>query len=52
MINKKAGGCTRAEVQQAGLAVSNQRDAQELARIAGPGECVAETGNAKRLCID
>lgn len=33
------------------MAVPNQRDDRELARIAGPGAYVAETGNAKMPCI-
>lgn len=31
--------------------MSNQRDARRLARVAGLGVCVAETGIAKNPCI-
>ncbi len=52
MIDKRAERCIGAEVQEAGLAVSSQKDAQGFARVAGPGTCVVETGNAKKPRID
>ncbi len=48
MTDKRAEVCIGTEVQQVGLAVSNQKDARDFARIARLMECVAETGNAKK----
>lgn len=48
MIDKRAEGCIDAEVEQAGLAMLNQKDVWGFVRVAGLGLCIAETGNAKK----
>ncbi len=52
MIDKRSERCNGAKVQQAELAVSSQKDTWGFARIAGPGACIVETGNAKKALID